>query len=210
VGGKQHLDVLLVGDRGEKRRVGRLDTAPEATPEVELPAERKARLVAGQAVAALRDRAAALLLVDVGDSTRDLLHLRIERTARDAEQRATLEDAQPGEAQRRAVLTRCVDQPVERRVLKQLPPERMVDSLAGARRQWRGGLPRLEPIDLRLAVIGAERGAGRERPERKAQSDSAQGPGDHGRHCEISRQPLPGCLLRMLPTKASRSRRPRP
>jgi hypothetical protein len=95
----------------------------EAAPEIEFPTQAEAALVGRELLVAIGRHAAMLLRVHVGERAAQLLHLRVQAAAGNAEKGAALEDAEPGNA-KRWILGPCrLDQLVQRCIVEEPPPE---------------------------------------------------------------------------------------
>ena len=115
----QHLHVVVLRDAGEVGGIGRLDAAPELAPEVQLPGQVESQAAGPER----RTRGRSLpRLPDAQRLAAELLQLRIQRAAGDAELGARLHDAQAGGAHVGVQALRFGDQLVEHRVVEIAPP----------------------------------------------------------------------------------------
>ena len=102
------------------------------------------------------------MLLDVGRGAADLVQLWIAVAAGNAEQGTALQDAQARDAQRRILASRRLDESVQHRFVEQLRPEAQVGLgllLRLPDLAVQVGMPVVEPRDIRLLVVGAERDA---------------------------------------------------
>jgi hypothetical protein len=114
----QHLDVVIRSNAREINGVRGLDATPEFAPEVEFPGDVEADAGAPHG----RIGAFGLVLTGAQYVASQLLQLRIERAAGDAELGARFENAQAGRADVVVPVLRFGDQPVEHRIVEIAPP----------------------------------------------------------------------------------------
>ena len=99
VGGERYQDVVIGGDRGQQRGVRRLDAAPEAAPNIDLPGGLQADLILpvlqqiGRGARLKRRARASAIIVDGAER---LLRLGIELADSDAELGAGLQHPHAG------------------------------------------------------------------------------------------------------------------
>lgn len=121
LGEQRHEDVVVVGDGGQHLRVGRLDVAPEAAPQVELPRDVEARQELVEAQIGRRDER-VLAGDDPSIAADGTLRLREERPDGDATPCLRFEDADAGGLQRRVLVPRLDDECGEGGIVERLPP----------------------------------------------------------------------------------------
>ena len=114
----QHLRIVVLRDAGEVAGVGRFDAAPVLAPEVHLPGD----VEAGAGAPEGRVGAARLPLAGARGAGGNLLHLRVQATAGNAQQRSRFEDAHGSNANARVLALRLRHHLFEHRVAEVRPP----------------------------------------------------------------------------------------